>query len=64
MNKTKTLLAVVLGVAFAQDDNVTYDGIFRIFSDDAHAPADFISGYMKDILKEDFSQELKDCWAP
>ena len=57
-------MPIILGVGFAQVDNVVYDGIFRIFPDDDHAPADFIAGYMKEILNVDFSKEIKDCWVP
>ena len=64
MKKIQALLPVVLCVAYAQDDNVIYDGIFRIFPDDSHAPADFVSGYMKEILQVDYSKEIKDCWVP
>ena len=33
-----------------------------IFTDDDHAPAVFAGGYLKEILKEDHSKEIKDCW--
>ena len=63
MNKYSAILPVLLGAATALTDNIVHDGIFRLFPDDGHAPADFISGYMKEILDVDYSKEIKDCWS-
>ena len=63
MNKYTAVLSAIIGATSAQVDNVIYDGIFRLFPDDGHAPADFISGYMKEILDVDYSKEIKGCWT-
>ena len=39
---------------------LAYEGIF---TDDDHAPAEFVGGYIKYILSEDYSSELKKCYT-
>ena len=50
----------LIQVACAQTDDSIYEGIW---TDDDHAPAEFIAGYIKEILKEDYADEIKKCYT-